>query len=617
MRWILPFLMTTILFSSSSAQGNVGIGTASPYNSLEIHGNLVVTEQKSATTSAPTMDQTKTMIIGVTTHFLPEDSTGRFFDPGGPDDDYLANISSARIQINEGSEGSAIQLWFESMEIAEGDSLIIRAFSGGPVLMAVGNGYTATGTQIFHTHSLWIKFESDNDLNSTGEGFSILYRRLYPAMEQPQTINVAGNSFFYDCASGALQSGTQYLGTPAGQGALALGKGNTSWGNFSVAMGSNSHATQEGGIAMGMNNSVTGLNSVAMGLDNTITGNYTSVFGRLNSVTSSYAVAMGYSQNVSGPYATSIGTYNEVVGYGAHAIGSYCEAAGPWSVSSGYRSFTNGYNSQAHGFTLISNGYSGTVIGLYNDPVVDPEDNFTLNTPLFIIGNGVGGSDESRSNAMIVRYNGFVGIGTNTPRTKLHITNGQGADYSNDAGYVAIGSIGDLNLVIDNNEILARDNGSQSDLYLQQDGGKLFVGAYATPNFLFNVNGSAGKPSGGSWSALSDQRLKNGIQPYADGLKTLLQINPVRYHYTVASGYDPSPEYVGVIAQDLQKIAPYMVTSSEHTPADGLAYLTVDNSAMTYMLINAVKELHQENQELREKIEVLSTSVAQLSAGIR
>jgi hypothetical protein len=74
---------------------------------------------------------------------------------------------------------------------------------------------------------------------------------------------------------------------------------------------------------------------------------------------------------------------------------------------------------------------------------------------------------------------------------------------------------------------------------------------------------------------------------------------------------------VGVIAQELQDVAPYMVAVSERTSENGTAYLTVDNSAMTYMLINAVKELHQDNRELRQKIEVLSSSVAQLSEGIR
>jgi len=67
----------------------------------------------------------------------------------------------------------------------------------------------------------------------------------------------------------------------------------------------------------------------------------------------------------------------------------------------------------------------------------------------------------------------------------------------------------------------------------------------------------------------------------------LLSIEPISYHYNRLSGNDTEPEYIGVIAQELKEIAPYMVGSFEK---DGTEYLDVDNSAMMYMLINAVKE---------------------------
>ncbi len=51
---------------------------------------------------------------------------------------------------------------------------------------------------------------------------------------------------------------------------------------------------------------------------------------------------------------------------------------------------------------------------------------------------------------------------------------------------------------------------------------------------------------------------------------------------------------VSHIAQELNEVAPYMVGEFEK---DGTDYLNVDNSSMTYMLINAVKE----QQEIIEK----------------
>ncbi len=117
--------------------------------------------------------------------------------------------------------------------------------------------------------------------------------------------------------------------------------------------------------------------------------------------------------------------------------------------------------------------------------------------------------------------------------------------------------------------------------------------------YQLEVNGSAAKPGGGSWSNASDRRLKQNVSAFSDGLDKILSINPVKYRYNEKSGFNTKKEYVGVIAQELKKVAPYMVGSFEK---DDVQYLDVDNSAMTYMLINAVKELKAENDLLKAEI---------------
>ncbi|MBI1288057.1 MAG: hypothetical protein GC178_10835 [Flavobacteriales bacterium] len=146
------------------------------------------------------------------------------------------------------------------------------------------------------------------------------------------------------------------------------------------------------------------------------------------------------------------------------------------------------------------------------------------------------------------------------------------------------------------NSFLFRVDASDA-LTINQNGN---VGIFATsPTYALQVNGTAAKTGGGSWTATSDRRLKQDINEYSDGLEALMQIRPVTYHYNEKSGYDTEPEYVGVIAQELQEIAPYMVGNFEK---DGTEYLNVDNSAMTYMLINAVKELKAENDALKAEL---------------
>src|SRR5690606_16460246 len=115
-------------------------------------------------------------------------------------------------------------------------------------------------------------------------------------------------------------------------------------------------------------------------------------------------------------------------------------------------------------------------------------------------------------------------------------------------------------------------------------------------NGNLTISGEAYKPGGSSWTATSDARLKSGVVDYKEGLAALLKIHPVKFHYNEKSGFDTQKEYIGVIAQELKEVAPYMVGTYTK---DGEEYLNVDNSAMTYMLINSVKALKAENDDLK------------------
>jgi hypothetical protein len=153
-------------------------------------------------------------------------------------------------------------------------------------------------------------------------------------------------------------------------------------------------------------------------------------------------------------------------------------------------------------------------------------------------------------------------------------------------------------------------DGDDAPAILLTQGGNTGIGT-TLPAYTLEVNGTAGKPGGGAWTASSDSRLKKNITPYTDGLQTILLIDPVSYQYNELSGYDTEIRYVGVLAQELQKIAPYMVGTYQK---DGETYFNVDNSAMTYLLINAVKELAAQNIELTNRVEGLEMELKHLSA---
>lgn len=98
---------------------------------------------------------------------------------------------------------------------------------------------------------------------------------------------------------------------------------------------------------------------------------------------------------------------------------------------------------------------------------------------------------------LFVIENGNVAIGNyNTPKAKLHIPDGDDADLSSTLnGYLMLGlSTGsNSNIIIDNNEILARTGASTAGtLFLQNDGGEVSIGAKTT----INKNGEALKLNG-------------------------------------------------------------------------------------------------------------------------
>lgn len=126
------------------------------------------------------------------------------------------------------------------------------------------------------------------------------------------------------------------------------------------------------------------------------------------------------------------------------------------------------------------------------------------------------------------------------------------------------------------------DNCNGVDAFVIQAGGS---GCGANTEFFrLDATGAAYKPGGGAWATLSDRRVKQQVMPFDDGLNLVKAIQPVTFQYNGLGGTaDIGKVYVGVIAQDLQAVAPYMVDASGE-------YLTVDPSAFTYMLLNAVKE---------------------------
>jgi hypothetical protein len=332
----------------------------------------------------------------------------------------------------------------------------------------------------------------------------------------------------------------------------------------------------------GWNKDSIGYYSMAFGFGPKAKGDYSAAMGYESIASATSAVAMGYESFASATSAIAMGYESIASATSAIAMGYQTEASNSYSTSMGYNTKAMGNSSTSMGYLSIAKPFCSLAIGRYNDTTTISRLSWNVNDPLFIIGIGSTGS--ARANAMTVLKNGNVSIGPDvSPSNRLLISNNHAGDggwiegimvestnvTTGEAavGYKNAATPGSRHWLIglNQNPILAFNYGNAFSASFNRmtidTFGNVGIGVNAAA-YLLEVNGTAGKPGGGSWTNSSDLRLKKNIQPFTDGLSSLLRINPVTYHYNELSGYDTKPEYVGVIAQELNEVAPYMVSVS-------------------------------------------------------
>ena len=98
--------------------------------------------------------------------------------------------------------------------------------------------------------------------------------------------------------------------------------------------------------------------------------------------------------------------------------------------------------------------------------------------------------------------------------------------------------------------------------------------------------------------ASSDERLKDNLQVIQDPLDKVGQISGYEFDWN-----EKSPEWaqerghdIGVVAQEIQKVLPEIVTERTN------GYLGVDYKRIVPLLIESIKELKQEVEDLKKKV---------------
>ena len=440
-------------------------------------------------------------------------------------------------------------------------------------LNTTGNRLVAVGDSSLYSNTLGFE--------NTAVGINALRRNTIG--EQ----NVANGAFaLYANTTGELNMAT---------GAFALYSNTTGSQNTASGAGAMYHNTTG---EINMANGTGALYYNTTGNNNTANGNFALAYNE----TGSFNVANGnytlYSnrtgeRNLANGYEAlfqnTTGSSNVACGFDAlndNTTGSFNVAIGNGALNRntvGYQNAAFGYEADVATVNLVN----ATAIGAKA---------FVADSNCLVLGSidGINGATESVN----------VGIGITAPQTRLHIVGGSDASYTATSGYLVTGDVATSNIIMDDNEIMARNNGASAPLYLQVSGGDLKIGS-GTPSYKLEVGSSeAAKTGGGVWIATSDERLKKNIRAFEDGLDVVKQIRPVQFSYNGQAGIpDDTSTFGGIIAQELKPVAPYMIGEFTYTSPDGQKenYMDYDGTAMTYILINAVKEQQAIIDQLKAK----------------
>lgn len=187
-----------------------------------------------------------------------------------------------------------------------------------------------------------------------------------------------------------------------------------------------------------------------------------------------------------------------------------------------------------------------------------------------------------------------VGIGTTAPDCRLEVRSLAGSDALRvrvDTGTkLLLGSNGGLTVGVNSP---APANG----LFVA---GNVGLGLATTSFQLELATNSAAKPTSNTWTVASDERLKTDIQPIRNALRDLLALRGVTYRWRDPNSHGGMDgTYTGLIAQNVEEVFPEWISEDEQ----GYKHLTV--TGFEGLVVEALRELQAENNELRQRLQTL------------
>ena len=251
------------------------------------------------------------------------------------------------------------------------------------------------------------------------------------------------------------------------------------------------------------------------------------------------ATASGNQSFAAGSYANATGAQSFATGASANAMGAQSFAAGASTSAAGANSFVSGYASVASKDYSTAFGYSSTAFG----------------TKSFASGDNVYAT--SANSVAFGKFNVGGGDAFNWVPTDPLFELGNGIN-----------------------------SGSKTNALTVLKNGNTTINGTLTVTSNLTVNGNLYTPS--------DERLKTNIETLTSVLSKIDQLRGVSFEYRDQKKYATGPK-IGLIAQELQKVYPEMVSVGEE------GFLKVDYTQLTGVLIQAVKEQQQQIELLGKR----------------
>ena len=238
--------------------------------------------------------------------------------------------------------------------------------------------------------------------------------------------------------------------------------------------------------------------------------------------------------------------------------------------------------------------YGGAAIGVYGTGIGSNSFSGKFTNGKFYVDGNVGIGTEAPDCQLVIQ------APDNQSRNMLLIKNGSGSERiqmrqnSNGSGGIWLYNGSDVNTI-----------------FLYGDGSSFILGnlgiGTSSPGYKLQVGvaGDGTQARANAWNLLSDARLKKDFTDLTDPLGMVEKING--YYYYWNTGIDKTRQ-VGFSAQEVLKVIPEVVSKGE----DG--YLSIDYGKMTPLLLEAIKELKADNDQMKAENDQLKAENEKINA---